>query len=52
MSSTEINASGERVSPGGNAEAVVVEAGIRLQTALSGTFVQVRENGTRLVEWE
>lgn len=39
VSSTEIDACEDRVSPGGNAQAVVVEAGTRQQTTPSGTFV-------------
>ena len=39
VSSTEIDACGDRVSPGGNAQAVVVEAGTRQQTVPSGTSV-------------
>ena len=38
VSSTEIDACGDRVSPDGNAQAVVVEAGTRQQTVPSGTF--------------
>jgi putative transposase len=38
VSSTGIDACGDRVSPGGNVQAVVAEAGIRPQTSRTATF--------------